>query len=687
MKISSALVYMSALAATAKAADLPGPSSYTAPAQFPSSVFGSFYIPASPTQEPQPAVVDHVLNTTYALNLTNPTSIPTVDNDPVALPTPATNLSSSEAPGFVSLLTSRIEAIIADTTASNCTKCISALNVAQIAAQTVPSLVPGMLVGLCQKYAYSSNSTCTNNYANTSYGGVLTQVLAFADVAGLDGQYICNYLSSSYCPAPVTTKLNTTSLFPKPKPTNITVPAASGNRVKVLHLSDFHLDPRYEYGSEANCSSSLCCRSNVKNAVSSSVVFPAPLYGAFTCDTPYYLALASLQAIPQLTGTNTLNESFAWTVYTGDLVAHDTQNQLSRAYVEYTEASVYSMFKQYIGGPIYAVLGNHDTNPEAIDAPHSLPGPLGQQFSYNYNHVASLWENFGWINSTGADQARAHYGGYSVKNSFGLRIITLNTDFWYKSNFLNYINMTNPDVSGMQAWLISELQSAEDNGERVWILGHVLTGWDGTNPLPNPTDMFYQIVDRYSPHVIANTFWGHTHEDQFMIYYANNGTVQNSSTAQTVGWIGPSLTPLTNLNSGFRMYEVDTGNFEIYESYTWFANVSSFSMLNASASGPVFQYEYSARETYSTPSNQTWPSDAPLNSTYWHLVTEQMQNNHSVVTQHTTFQGKSSVQTPNCTSDNCVNAKICYMRSGSAPLAKACIPGFGSAQSPFTGTA
>lgn len=62
--------------------------------------------------------------------------------------------------------------------------------------------------------------------------------------------------------------------------------------------------------------------------------------------------------------------------------------------------------------------------------------------------------------------------------------------------------------------LIGELQSAEDAGERVWIIGHVRSGWDGTNPLPNPTDVFYQIVERYSPHIIANTFWGYTHGEE-----------------------------------------------------------------------------------------------------------------------------------------------------------------------------
>lgn len=67
--------------------------------------------------------------------------------------------------------------------------------------------------------------------------------------------------------------------------------------------------------------------------------------------------------------------------------------------------------------------------------------------------------------------------------------------------------MTNPDVSGMLRFLTDELQAAEDAGDSgeacivprstrhgltisvVWIMGHVLTGWDGTNPLLNPTDL------------------------------------------------------------------------------------------------------------------------------------------------------------------------------------------------------
>lgn len=43
-------------------------------------------------------------------------------------------------------------------------------------------------------------------------------------------------------------------------------------------------------------------------------------------------------------------------------------------------------------------------------------------------------------------------------------------------------------------------------------MGHALSGWDGNTALPNGSDMLYQIIDRYSPHVVGGVFWGHTHE-------------------------------------------------------------------------------------------------------------------------------------------------------------------------------
>ena len=314
---------------------IPGPLAYTATAGFPTSAFSSYYIPPLATQEPQPALYDPVLNITFPLNLTNPKTIPTTDDDPIYYPKPVANISDAAAMAIIQSVVIEIVAIIGDSGISgNCSKCLAALSVAKLAARVAPSKVPDAMVSLCQKYHFASNASCVDEYAAGSFGAIWTQVLAFADVSGLDGRYICNDLSKTFCPLPTTLPLNATGIFPKAKPANASAPKASGKRIKVLHLSDFHIDPRYSAASEANCSASFCCRTNVHalGLGAGQISLPAPLYGSFKCDTPYYLALAALQAIGPLTGTQKDKSQIGWTIYTGDLVSHDSQNQLSRSY-------------------------------------------------------------------------------------------------------------------------------------------------------------------------------------------------------------------------------------------------------------------------------------------------------------------------------------------------------------------
>lgn len=281
-RIIPAIVALVAFMTPEALADMPGAASFVVPSAFPTSVFPSYYVKPAPTSEPQPALYDNVLNLTYPLNLTDPETIPTADNDPVYYPVPIADLDNVTSEALVKIALAEIKSIISDQggLSGNCSKCIAALSIGKLVAQTAPSYVPDALISLCQSTGFASNASCKANYAAGSYGAIWTQILAFADVTGLDGRYICNSLSSTFCSAPTTTPLNTTSLFPKPKPVNAVAPKASGKRVKVLQLSDFHLDPRYQVASEANCSSNLCCRYST-TAPTSQAVFPAPLFGAY----------------------------------------------------------------------------------------------------------------------------------------------------------------------------------------------------------------------------------------------------------------------------------------------------------------------------------------------------------------------------------------------------------------------
>ncbi|KAJ7597385.1 Metallo-dependent phosphatase-like protein [Mycena floridula] len=655
----------------------PGPtfaalsSTFTAPGKFPTSLYSKYY--NSPTQtsaQVQPVITD-ISGHVYPLKLTDPHDIPQENADPHPLPPKA---SSSL---LLSHAVTQIHSIAASPVYANnsCAKCLAILEVAKFLSMSAPEEGPAFDIALCQLLGLST--TCSVTYAQNGLGSVVTQVLANMDAGGYDGQLFCSNFFNM-CPLPPTSPLNLTDWFEKPKPNPLPAPKKpTGKRLRVLHISDLHLDPRYATGSEGNCTTNLCCRTNNFNVASPNVtLLPAPRFGTFHCDSPLALVVSALQAIPSLAGGTP-----DWTIYTGDLVSHDSDNELSRDYVEYNEQISYDLFKRTLGpGPIFGTLGNHDTYNQAQDAPHTLGGSLASQFSWNYDHLASLWQHEGWLPEAAVELVRAHYSAYMVKRGDGLRIISLNTDFWYRANYFNYINLTHPDPSNMLRFLTDELQDAEDAGDRVWIIGHVLSGWDGTNPLLNPTDLWYQIVDRFSPHVIANIFFGHSHEDQISIFYANNATVIDAENAAALAWIGPSVTPLTNLNSGFRLYEVDSGTFEVLDAHTWHSDVSTYPSLDSQTEfGPTYSYEYNTRETYGK--TIPWDRNDPLNATWWHLVTEAMEADSSLVTTFNTFQGKSSIHTPPCTGD-CIAAKICYIRSGSASIARQnCQQGFGSVQS------
>ncbi|KAL4062711.1 Metallo-dependent phosphatase-like protein [Scleroderma yunnanense] len=648
-------------------------SAYIAPGAFPTSVYKSYWNdPTATSAQPQPVISDPVTNTIFPANLTDPANFPKNDTvDPHLLPSP---LQPSQ---LLQQALSQIKSITSNPALFNdtCGRCQASLAIAKMLVLAAPEQGPPLVQALCVYFNYSTS--CYDLFSNLALGSIFTQVIALGDMGGYDGQLICSRLS--LCPVPPTIPLNMTGWFAKPKPNPLPPPKQpSGKRLKVLHISDIHIDPRmllllippfpsyifcrpgYATGYEANCTAYLCCRENVWNADSPSQ----------NSDIPISLMLAAMQAIPTLTGTN--GTGFNLSVFTGDLTAHDPDNQYSRAFVEQAQVVVYDLLKKYVGpAPVYATLGNHDTYMQHQMIPYYTGGVLGQQFNWLYEHVSALWYHERWIPEASVEFARTHYAAYSVKRPDGLRIISLDTNIL---NYFSYVNATEPDPFGILRFLTDELQDAEDAGERAWIIGHVNSGWDGTQSQLNPTNLckfthLFISVDRYSPHVIASKCFSIVlPNSDVQIFYANNATVMSAETAYTVSWIAPSLTPLTNLNSGFRMYEIDSAVSHEYPS-----------LDNQTEVGPTYFLEYSTRETYG--GNITWGTNDPLNATWWHLVTEPMDANPFLLQTFNKYQSKSSVQAAPCTSSECLAAKICYMRSGSASIAHHnCKQGYGSTQ-------
>lgn len=172
----ASLVFLGASQRPGAAAQAPSSatSSFVVPAEFPSSVFPSYYYGASPTQNPQPAIYDPVLRYTYPLNLTNPSTIPQNDTDPAILPTPAENVSDGQAEAYYQAAINQIHSIAAGT-GTNCTKCVDSFAVLQNLSTTVPSRVPDALIDTCATFNWESETSCEGDFGLYTSGSVWTQ--------------------------------------------------------------------------------------------------------------------------------------------------------------------------------------------------------------------------------------------------------------------------------------------------------------------------------------------------------------------------------------------------------------------------------------------------------------------------------------------------------------------------------
>ena len=63
------------------------------------------------------------------------------------------------------------------------------------------------------------------------------------------------------------------------------------------------------------------------------------------CDAPPDLALSTFSTMPQFVNMSSID----FAIFTGDIVSHDNDDQLSRAYVEYEEEVTFKTFKAQLG--------------------------------------------------------------------------------------------------------------------------------------------------------------------------------------------------------------------------------------------------------------------------------------------------------------------------------------------------
>ncbi|KAJ7600702.1 sphingomyelin phosphodiesterase [Mycena floridula] len=530
-------------------------------------------------------------------------------------------------------LTDDIIAGIRDT--SDCSDCLSLLvSLQQLALLGDASFVE-LLDEICIAEGADDPDVCTGFLAST--GPIIAHDLRSINVSitgdGTAPNRLCDavfgFCASSFV-NPFTVPLPPRTKSPKTVTNN-----EKREIFRMAHISDVHIDREYTVGTEANCTKSICCR-NFDNSTSTPDI-PAGPNGNSKCDSPVSLADSLLEAVRR--------SDSKFVIFTGDVVEGAVW-LIDETEVTADLSDFDSQLASKLKLPVFPSLGNHDSFP----VNSFQRDTTGNDTQWVFDTQSAGWEQF--VGAKASQQVKHHSGSYAANvEGTNLKILAINTQYWYKQNLWLYDSDTfQPDPNGVLAFMVQQLQAAEDAGQHVFIEGHIPLGKEDT--MEDQSNYYDQILQRYKD-TIAGQFFGHSHKDQFEIAYSNYAE-QTAANAVGVAHIGPALTP-TSGNPAFKIYDVDAKTFEIMDVHVIFTNVSD----SFFQSEPVWKEYYSARETYGPLVGLK--DNEPLSPAFWHNLTEVFSVNETAFAGFNERISRGGAVT--ACDDSCRTTTICDMRA------------------------
>ena len=340
----------------------------------------------------------------------------------------------------------------------------------------------------------------------------------------------------------------------------------TANILKVLQISDIHLDPNYKEGAIANCDIPLCCRDMPENNNLKNYVLAGKYGHIGKCDSNVELVDAFSQEASKLKPD--------FILFTGDNIAHNVWEDTQEEVVEATKIQIDIMKKYFKDIPIYPALGNHEKAP--VD---EFYGPE----SVLLNGLADIFKEY---LPKEAEETFRKYGFYTLlhKNT-NLRIISLNCIICDTMNFNLIFDAS--QAKFQFDWLENVLSNAEKNGEIVYIQDHIPIGSH-----QHTYQCSYRmkiLMDRYQ-NIIRGYFSGHSHSEYLTIvteYYNKNKPVQ-------IDYVSSGLTTYSDYQPSFRLYEVDSDTKLIKDYIQYRMNLSESNRLRE----PVWFISYNATKLF-----------------------------------------------------------------------------------------
>ncbi|KAL1914926.1 uncharacterized protein VTP21DRAFT_7842 [Calcarisporiella thermophila] len=401
------------------------------------------------------------------------------------------------------------------------------------------------------------------------------------------------------CPLPSPSDAWEIPLPPPPPAPNRTDTIPPGgdeeeDAITLVQLTDWHYDPEYQEGLEGDCRDPICCRPPNGKGVKK----PAGRWGEYKCDVPKALVENIIKMIPKLV------PSIDFAIMTGDMPPHDIWAETISTLRSTSSAASSDFLRTFGETPLYLTIGNHEGVPTNSFPTHRTPE--APSASWLYHHLSSLWKH--WFANQIPPSTFVTAGFYSASLTPTLRLVSLNTNFFYNLNWWMLMRPDDePDPEGMLSWLVSELWNAEREGKKVIVIGH-MSPLD-LDAFPEMARAFSRIVARFNDTIVSQ-FYGHSHYDEFHVFYDPQS---DDLQPVNVAYVAPSVTPYKDLNPAFRVYKLSKKTYRILNHYTY-----SFDLDAANKNPeeePNWSLLYDAKSTYDL---------EDLSAHSWHELTERL---------------------------------------------------------------
>ncbi|XP_044255456.1 sphingomyelin phosphodiesterase-like [Tribolium madens] len=325
----------------------------------------------------------------------------------------------------------------------------------------------------------------------------------------------------------------------------------SSGSFNILQLSDIHYDPNYKPYGKAKCGEPVCCQEDQGEADS-----PDTACGYWSdyrfADVPWHLVEETIR--------HTKTQDFDYVYYTGDIISHRVWQTTVENNTK-TISKLYSYFKQAFDVPVFPIFGNHEPHPLNV-----WPDDQLQDETLSVKWLFKLAADE-WSKLIGQDVSETVLKGgyYSVSPRPGFRVIGVNGNLCYTDNW--WLIYDDVDPFNQLQWLADTLEQAEAANESVHILSHVPTG--DISCLKVWSREYHRIVERFSS-TITGQFNGHTHRDEFHVYY--NSSAPNQAIG--VAFNGASVTPYDSSNPSYKVYRVDQSTYTLLDYEEWTFNLT-----------------------------------------------------------------------------------------------------------------